>query len=83
MQKRNSGNEDSFQTVREGGRTLHSNNQIDMSDEESCVEEDEGNNTNGGNENLNQTVKKLVRYALACEYQRSTIKRTGITEKGK
>ena len=27
-------------------------------------------------------VKKMVRYALACEYQRTSIKRTGITEKG-
>jgi hypothetical protein len=30
-----------------------------------------------------QVVKKLVRYALACEYQRVSIKRTGITEKGR
>jgi hypothetical protein len=29
-----------------------------------------------------QIVKKLVRYALACEYQRTSIKRVGITEKG-
>jgi hypothetical protein len=29
-----------------------------------------------------QVVKKLVRYALACEYQRLPIKRTSITEKG-
>ena len=29
-----------------------------------------------------QVVKKLIRYALACEYQRVTIKRAGITEKG-
>lgn len=29
-----------------------------------------------------QVVKKLVRYALACEYQRVSIKRTGIAEKG-
>jgi len=28
-----------------------------------------------------QVVKKLVRYALACEYQRMPIKRTNITEK--
>jgi melanoma-associated antigen len=28
-----------------------------------------------------QLVKKLVRYALACEYQRLPIRRTGITEK--
>jgi hypothetical protein len=29
-----------------------------------------------------QLVKKLVRYAMACEYQRMPIRRTGITEKG-
>lgn len=29
-----------------------------------------------------QLVKKLVRYALACEYQRIPIKRANITEKG-
>jgi hypothetical protein len=33
-------------------------------------------------EEEDQTVKKMVRYALACEYQRVTIKRTGISEKG-
>ncbi|CCU75378.1 hypothetical protein BGHDH14_bgh04901 [Blumeria hordei DH14] len=32
-------------------------------------------------EELNQNVKRLVRYALACEYQRLTIKRAGIVEK--
>jgi hypothetical protein len=35
-----------------------------------------------GEESMDQSVKKLVRYALACEYQRITIKRTGISEKG-
>lgn len=35
-----------------------------------------------GAESMDQAVKKLVRYALACEYQRITIKRTGISEKG-
>lgn len=29
-----------------------------------------------------QTVKKMVRYALACEYQRMPIRRSGISEKG-
>lgn len=35
-----------------------------------------------GEGSMDQSVKKLVRYALACEYQRTTIKRTGISEKG-
>ncbi|KIN04424.1 hypothetical protein OIDMADRAFT_116466, partial [Oidiodendron maius Zn] len=32
-------------------------------------------------ESQDQVVKKMVRYALACEYQRLPIKRTGIAEK--
>ncbi|TVY81117.1 Non-structural maintenance of chromosome element [Lachnellula suecica] len=34
-----------------------------------------------GEGSMDQAVKKLVRYALACEYQRVTIKRAGISEK--
>lgn len=30
----------------------------------------------------NQMVKKLVRYALACEYSRTPIRREGIKDKG-
>lgn len=38
----------------------------------------------GAGSNLqDQTVKRLVRYALACEYQRVRITRAGINEKGK
>jgi hypothetical protein len=33
-------------------------------------------------ESQDQVVKRLVRYALACEYQRLPIKRANITEKG-
>ena len=36
----------------------------------------------GEADDQDQIVKKLVRYALACEFQRITIKRTGISEKG-
>jgi len=41
-----------------------------------------GDDIEGEGEEEDQTVKKLVRYALACEFQRVTIKRTGISEKG-
>lgn len=34
-----------------------------------------------GENTLDQSVKKLVRYALACEYSRIPISRTGIREK--
>ena len=33
-------------------------------------------------ESKDQLVKKLVRYALACEYQRLPIRREGIRDKG-
>ena len=33
-------------------------------------------------ESKDQLVKKLVRYALACEYQRLPIRRDGIRDKG-
>lgn len=37
----------------------------------------------GDEDSQDQVVKKFVRYALACEYQRMPIKRANITEKGK
>ncbi|POS84706.1 hypothetical protein EPUL_004114, partial [Erysiphe pulchra] len=54
-------------------------------DEEQDDDEDEDDQDDDedatSSEDINQTVKKLVRYVLACDYQRSTIKRSGITEK--
>ncbi|KAK4554805.1 hypothetical protein LTR86_007953 [Recurvomyces mirabilis] len=38
-------------------------------------------NSNGTDSNTDQIVKKLVRLALACEYQRRPIRRTDISEK--
>ena len=35
-----------------------------------------------GEDSQDVLTKKLVRYALACEYQRMPIRRSGITEKG-
>lgn len=35
-----------------------------------------------GDDGHKQVVKKLVRYALACEFQRRTIRRADIAEKG-
>ncbi|PBP28317.1 MAGE family protein [Diplocarpon rosae] len=54
------------------------------SDDESDDEADEpGNDAMGldGGEGHSQLVKKLVRFALACEYQRRTIKRADVMEK--
>lgn len=40
-----------------------------------------GDNGNGNDASLDQMVKKLVRLALACEYQRKPIRRAEISEK--
>ncbi|TQS34858.1 hypothetical protein Golomagni_04744 [Golovinomyces magnicellulatus] len=64
------------------GRGNQPDNHDSDTDEENRVVDDRGSEDIVGMEDLNQTVKKLVRYALACEFQRSTIKRTGITERG-
>jgi hypothetical protein len=57
----------------------------DESEEEDDVEEevDDKMDVDGDEaDSQEQVVKKLVRYALACEYQRMPIKRANITEKG-
>ena len=59
----------------------------DDSDEESDIENGGGIAQEDleipGDENgKNQFVKKLVRYALACEYARLPIRREGIKDKG-
>ncbi len=52
-------------------------------EEEGEEEEEEAMDVDDAEPNpQDQVVKKLVRYALACEYQRVSIKRAGITEKG-
>jgi hypothetical protein len=51
-------------------------------DSEEDDEEQVGDMDVDGGESQDQVVKKLVRYALACEYQRLPIKRSGISEKG-
>lgn len=60
--------------------------QSDEEDEEEQDEDDEAGedeiDVDARPDAQDQTVKKMVRYALACEYQRMPIRRTGITEKG-
>lgn len=53
-------------------------------------EEDEAEDDNrelilegSGGDSDKQNVKRFVRYALSCEYQRLPIRRAGILEKGK
>jgi hypothetical protein len=55
-----------------------------VSDDESEEEPDDGEEmeVDAGADTQDQAVKKLVRYALACEFQRLVIRRTGIAEKG-
>lgn len=51
-------------------------------DEEEEDEEDEAFGMEGNDGSREQMVKKLVRYALACEYARMPITRKGISEIG-
>ena len=53
----------------------------DDSEEEVQDEDEEMPDAGAEPNSRDQLVKKLVRYALACEYQRLPIRRTGITEK--
>lgn len=69
--------EEPTQTQRRRGRAPASDDDSD-GDEEPAG----GDDMDAEGEEEDQTVKKMVRYALACEYQRVTIKRTGISEKG-
>jgi hypothetical protein len=62
-----------------GRRTVQSEDETDEGEED---EGDEEMEVDADADSQDQVVKKLVRYALACEYQRVSIKRTGITEKG-
>ncbi|CAL3964370.1 unnamed protein product [Diplocarpon coronariae] len=67
----------------EPGNTQRRRTQAESNDE-SDDEADEPRNDAmelDGDEGHSQLVKKLVRFALACEYQRRTIKRTEIMEK--
>jgi hypothetical protein len=57
----------------------------DVSEEEEEEEEEEENDGDmdvDGVEGEEQLVKKFVRYALACEYQRLPIRRAAVSEKG-
>ena len=57
--------------------------EAESEDENDVEEEVDGMEVDGDQaDSPDQVVKKLVRYALACEYQRVVIKRGNITEKG-
>lgn len=53
----------------------------DDSDEEVLEEDEDMPDADAEPNSQDQLVKKLVRYALACEYQRLPIRRNGIAEK--
>jgi hypothetical protein len=65
-------------------RTQRGRPRAPVSDDDSEEEAEDGDETNvdATEDSQDQAVKKLVRYALACEFQRMVIRRTGIAEKG-
>lgn len=66
-------------TQRGPGHGAVSESDSDAEDEEVGYDEMD---LDGQADSQDQVVKKLVRYALACEFQRIPIKRVGISEKG-
>lgn len=52
-------------------------------DEDSEGASEEAGGAEGDGSIETQLIKKLVRYALACEYSRTPIRREGIRDKGK
>ncbi|KAF5873321.1 putative mage family protein [Botrytis fragariae] len=67
-------------------RNTQQRHRSDPESEEEDADDDEEDAAGAGigldrEESLDQVVKKLVRYALACEFQRLPITRTGIKEK--
>ncbi|KHJ34693.1 putative mage family protein [Erysiphe necator] len=62
-------------------RSAQSPDESSRDEEEEDDDDDDNNNEANSSEDLDQTVKKVIRYVLACDYQRLTIKRSGITEK--
>ena len=63
-------------------RIAHRYEDGDNDDEDVEEEDDTIMGLDGDEDSQEQLVKKLVRYALACEFQRLPIRRSGITEKG-
>ncbi|KAK6839589.1 hypothetical protein PG987_005455 [Apiospora arundinis] len=58
-----------------------SRRQVESDAEESSSQDEDGDVSMGGGGDEAQLIKKLVRYALACEHARIPIKRDGIREK--
>ena len=56
---------------------------MDDSDEDEEVDAEIEASIAGFVDSEDQLIKKLVRYALACEYSRQPIRREGIRDKGK
>jgi hypothetical protein len=52
-------------------------------EEEEEEQQENGDGIDATHEATEQLVKKFVRYALACEYQRIPIRRAAVTEKGR
>lgn len=51
-------------------------------DSDDDAEEEEEDDNEGVESADGQLIKKLVRYALACDFNRTAIRRDGIKEKG-
>lgn len=55
----------------------------DTSDDDEAADYSEDGMDIDGDRNDNQLAKKLIRYAISCEYSRTLIRRDGIKERGR
>jgi hypothetical protein len=76
--------EDEEEEEQPNQRTQRGRARAPVSDDDSEDEAEDGEEmaVDVAGDSQDQAVKKLVRYALACEFQRLAIRRTGIAEKG-
>lgn len=81
QRRRKTGNNDNANEARRRRQSRHKHE----SDDSEASEEDQDGDVDmeRTGDADDQLVKKLVRYALACEYARIPIKRDGIRDKGK
>lgn len=72
--------EEEEQRPRQRQRRAEPESEDDAEEEEQYDDDDDGNEKAESADG--QLIKKLVRYALACDFNRTAIRRDGIKEKG-
>lgn len=83
VQEESSEEEERTQSTQRNRRRAPASEDDEEDEEDEEEAGDDEMDVDARSEGQDQTVKKMVRYALACEYQRMPIRRAGISEKGR